>query len=118
MSIRSFVNRRMVNSICTLCILGLLFIVATVPAAAQKKKKGTVKKTVEYSLTVAAIRPATGNDPYIEVTFNESARFYRISKNAAPTYIDLLRESEKTGKPVLVKRANEDSDEILRVRRK
>jgi hypothetical protein len=93
-------------------------MVAAVSAATQKKKKGTVKKTVEYSLTVAAIRPATGNDPYIEVTFNESARFYRISKNAAPTYIDLLRESEKTGKPVLVKRANEDSDEILRVRRK
>jgi len=118
MSIRSFVNRKMVNSICTICMLGLLFMVAALPAVAQKKKKGAVKKTVEYALTVAAIRPATGDDPYIEVTFNESARFYRISKNAAPAYIDLLRESEKTGKPVLVKRANEDSDVILRVRRK
>lgn len=108
----------MVNSICTICILGLLFIVAALPAAAQKKKKAAVKKPVEYVLTVAAIRPPVGNDPYMEVTFSESARFYKISKNAAPGYIDLLRESEKTGKPVLVKRANEYSDIILRVRRK
>ena len=99
-------------------MLGLLFMAATVPAAAQKKKKKSVKNSVEYALTVAAIRPAAGDDPYIEVTFNESARFYKISKNAAPGYIDVLRESEKTGKPVLVKRANEDSDIILRVRRK
>lgn len=69
-------------------------------------------------MTVAAIRPPRGDDPYIEVTFNESARFYRIPKNAAPSYLDLLRESEKNSTPVLVKRANEYSDIILRVKKK
>ncbi len=69
-------------------------------------------------MTVAAIRPPQGDDAYIEVTFNESARFYRIPKNATPEYLDLLRASEKNSTPVLVKRANEYSDIILRVRKK
>ncbi len=69
-------------------------------------------------MTVAGIRPPIGEEPYIAVTFNESARFYRIPKNAAPEYLDLLRESEKNHTPVLVKRANEYSDIILRVKKK
>jgi hypothetical protein len=107
------------NSICIMCILSLFFVLHTFTASAiQKKKKNTAKKPVEYALTVAAIHPPVGEDPYLEVTFNESARFYRISKNAAPAYISLLRESEKKSTAVLVKRAGENSDIIIRVRRK
>jgi hypothetical protein len=100
-------------------MLSLLFLFVSLSSCAiQKKKKNTGKNPVEYALTVAAIRPAMGEDPYIEVSFNESARFYRLPRNAAPAYLELLRESAKNNTPVLVKRANEYSDIILRVRKK
>jgi len=101
-------------------MLSLLFLLSALSSSAiqKKKKKNTGKEPVEYALTVAAIRPSRGEGSYLEISFNESARFYRISKDAAPAYLDLLRESEKNGKPVLVKRANEYSDIILRVRKK
>jgi hypothetical protein len=101
-------------------LLVSLFFLTTVTqsCALQKNKKKMGGDQVEYALTVAAIRPAAGEDAYIEVIFNESARFYRLPRNAAPEYLELLRESEKKSMPVLVKRANEYSDIILRVKRK
>lgn len=86
--------------------------------AGTRKKKNTGKRPVEYALTVAAIRPAQPTDQYIEISFNESARFYRLPRNADPSYIELLQRSQKESKPVLVKRANEYSDVIMRVRKK
>jgi hypothetical protein len=108
------------NSTCFSYMLGLFFLIIAFPSCAlvQKKKVNNGKVPVEYALTVAAINQPAGNDAYIEVSFNESARFYRIPKNAAPEYLELLRMSEKTNTPVLVKRANEYSDIILRVRKK
>jgi hypothetical protein len=112
-------RKTILNSTCFFGMLGLLFLLSSLTSCAiQKKKKNDGTKPVEYSLTVAAIRPPVGNEPYIEVSFNESARFYRIPKNAAPAYLELLRESEKNSTPVLVKRANEYSDIILRVKKK
>ncbi len=119
MPIKTSLKNKLTSSTSRLCVLSLLFLLTALQSCAiQKKKKNTGKKPVEYAMTVAAIRPARGEDPYIEVSFNESARFYRIPRNAAPAYLDLLRESEKNATPVLVKRANEYSDVILRVKKK
>ncbi len=73
-------------------------------------------RPIERPLTVAAIQMPKDGDEYIEVSFLESARFYRLPKNAAPQYLQLLKESEAQHKVVLIKRANEYSDVILRVR--
>jgi hypothetical protein len=81
------------------------------------KGKRAKQKSVTYSLTVAAINEGTAADTHLEVTFSESARFYKISKNANPAYIRLLKESRKNNTPVMVKRANEDSDVILSVKK-
>lgn len=86
--------------------------------ASAKKKKNTGKRPVEYALTVAAIREAQPNEQYVEISFNESARFYKLPKNADPKYKELLVQSQKTNTPVWVKRANEYSDIIIKVRRK
>jgi hypothetical protein len=121
MSIIKSFKTLLANSTCISYMLGLFFlaIAFTSCALVQKKKvDNNGKVPVEYALTVAAINPPAGNDAYIEVNFDESARFYRIPKNAAPEYLELLRMSEKTNTPVLVKRANEYSDIILRVRKK
>ncbi len=121
MSIKKSFSKLFVNSTCTTYMLGLFFLAIAFPSCAlvQKNKvDNNGKVPVEYALTVAAINPPAGDDAYIEVNFNESARFYKIPKNAAPEYLELLRMSEKTNTPVLVKRANEYSDIILRVRRK
>lgn len=109
------------NSTCITYMLGLFFLAISFPSCAlvqKKKTKNNGKTPVEYALTVAAINQPAGNEAYIEVSFNESARFYRIPKNAAPEYLELLKMSEATNTPVLVKRANEYSDIILRVRKK
>jgi hypothetical protein len=99
-----------------MCLLGLLLIASS--CASAKRKKNTGKKPVEYALTVAAIRDPQPAEQYVEVSFNESARFYKLPKNADPKYRELLEQSQKTNTAVLVKRANEYSDIILRVRRK
>ena len=121
MSIKKLVNKLIVNSTCITYMLGLFFLAIAFPSCAlvqKNNKKNNGKVPVEYTLTVAAINHPSGDDAYIEVSFNESARFYRIPKNAAPEYLELLSMSEKTNTPVLVKRANEYSDIILRVRKK
>jgi|GEM_PF-3218134 len=100
-----------------LCLLFALSICASCMGT-KKKKVNDGKHPVEYALTVAAIHPASATDQYIEVTFNESARFYRLPRNANPSWISLLEESQKNSTPVLVKRANEYSDIIIRVRKR
>ena len=103
-------------------MLSLLFLPAVLEGCNSSKhhrtEKVTSKMAVEYPLTVAAMNPAFGEDAYIEVTFNESARFYKIPKNAAPEYLRLLKKSKEEQIPVLVKRASESSDMILTVRKK
>ena len=119
MPIIQYLKNKLVNSTCAICMLSLLFILSALQSCAiQKKKKNTGKTPVEHALTVAAISTPRSEDAYIEVSFNESARFYRIPKNTAPSYLDLLRQSQKNSTPVLIKRANEYSDIILRVKKK
>lgn len=111
-------KKKFINSICFISILSLFF--CTNPALtvyAVKKHKQQHKKGVEYSMTVAAIRPVNNDETYITIIFNESARFYKLPKNANPAYLDLLKESEKNKTRVLVGRVREESDVILSVKK-
>lgn len=83
----------------------------------NKQTKNTGKRPVEYILTVAAIKPPADGAQFYEVTFLESARFYRLPKNASPQTLQLLTESRDKGTKVSVRRSNEYSDEILTVKR-
>lgn len=99
-------------------LLSFFFLLCALVSCGVVGKKNKLGGPVEYEMTVAAIRPARETDAYHEVTFEESARFYRIPKNTSPAYLELLRDSEKNRTRVWVKRANEYADEILRVRKK
>lgn len=118
MPIKSMYKKFRISSTCSTCMLSLLLLLGTLQACATGKHKKAKGKPVEYALTVAAIRPANNDQTFVKVSFNESQRFYKLPNNADPAYIDLLKESEKNHTPVLVKRANEYSDVILRVRKK
>lgn len=98
-------------------MLSLLFLLGSLHASAIGKHKKVKNKSVEYALTVAAIR-ANNDQTFVRVSFNESQRFYKLPNNADPAYLDLLKESEKNHTPVLVKRADEYSDVILSVKKK
>jgi hypothetical protein len=122
MSIAYNVYKKLSSSAVRVCLLSfLLLMVVLAPASAmakKKKKKNTGKEPVEYALTVAEVRPAQPGDQYTEVTFLESARFYRLHRNADPAFLELLKKSQEQHTQVLVKRANEYSDIITRVRKK
>lgn len=75
----------------------------------------TKKKAVAYTMTVAAIRVANPNETFVRVTFSQSQRFFKLPNDANPDYLSLLKESEKNRTPVIVKKANEESDVILSV---
>ena len=68
-------------------------------------------------MTVAAIRTPGNNETFIRITFLQSQRFYKLPNDANPTYLDLLKESEKEHTPVIIRRAKEESDVILNVRK-
>ena len=98
-------------------MLSLLFLAGTLQTHAFQKHHKTKKNFVEHTMTVAGIRPAEHSETFITVFFLESARFYKLPKNAKPVYLELLKESERQHSPVLVKRAKEESDEILSVKK-
>jgi hypothetical protein len=75
----------------------------------------TKKNNVTNTMIVAAIRAANPKDTFVRVTFFQSQRFFKLPNNANPNYFKLLKESEKNNTPVIVKRANEESDVILSV---
>ena len=104
--------------IITLCkrSMGLLFFMFLfqhcLASPSGKKKKG-----VEDTMTVAAIRQTNNNEPFIQVTFNQSQRFYKLPNDADPTFLNLLKKSEKDHIPLVIKRAKGESDVILGVRK-
>ena len=117
MPVNSFINKKIINSTLAICVLSLLFIVALTNRSSAYQVKKIKKKSVEYSLTVAQIKPVNPEETFIRVSFLESARFYKLPKNADPSYLKLLKTSEKKHIPVLVKRANEESDVIVSVKK-
>ena len=101
------------SSMCRRCMLSLLFLVCTFQSC--EATKGHKKKGVSTVMTVAAIRSANPNDTFIRVTFSQSQRFYKLPNDADPAYLSLLKVSEKNNTPVVIKRASEESDVILKV---
>ncbi len=101
---------------CLKSVLGLLFMLLTVPSFSAPKHK-LKKKGVENTMTVAAIRPPVSSETFVRVTFLQSQRFYKLPNDANPNYLALLKESEKSHTPVVIKRAKEESDVILSVRK-
>lgn len=96
-------------------MLGLLFLIFAFQysGATQRHKK----KGVENTMTVAAIRTSNSNEAFVRVTFLQSQRFYKLPNDANPTFLKLLKESEKGHTPVIIKRSKEESDVILSVRK-
>jgi hypothetical protein len=113
---RKIIN--VVNSAGAKILLSLFFMAATVitPAAGKTKQKKK-NKAVQYKMTVARIVPAAPTDSFIEVTFSESQRFYKLPVKAKPALLSLLKQSEAKGTPVLVKRVSEQSDVIIDVQK-
>lgn len=75
------------------------------------------KNVVEYTMTVADVFPPQGDDNFSKVTFYQSQRFYKLPNDANPTYIKLLKEAKQNKTPVTIKRAYEESDVILSVKK-
>lgn len=98
-------------------MLGLLFLVFTFHYCSATQRHKTKRKGVENTMTVAAIRASNNNETFIRVTFLQSQRFYKLPNDANPAYLKLLQESEKEHTPVIIKRAKEESDVILSVRK-
>ncbi len=97
-------------------MLSLLFLLVSFTSfGAGKRHKAKKKQGVTKEYTVAAIKPSRDIDTFVRVCFLQSARFYKLSKNADPGYLKLLKESEEKHTPVLVERVKEESDVIVRV---
>lgn len=76
------------------------------------------RDTVQNKLT--AVRIIKGNRPgYIQLTFFESQRFYKLLKTSGEyrAYLNLLQWSVKHHKPVWIKRTSEYSDTIISVKK-
>ncbi len=96
-------------------MLSLLFMAGIVESCSVFKDHETKKDAVENKMTVAAIRPVDNNETFIKIVFLESARFYKLPKDANPSYLEILKVSEKDRKQVIIKRTSEESDVILEV---
>lgn len=114
MSVSTY-KRSWINSVCSLCILGLLFCVGPGAATAGQKKHVVKKKGVVHSMTVMEVGQPVNDEPSIRVMFRVSQRIYKLPKDANPKYLELLKESQQYHTPVLVRRAKEESDVILSV---
>lgn len=72
---------------------------------AKSKTQNILPDTIPPQiLTVANITAPTGNNKFYEITFYQSARFYKLmltNKNCKHALL-LLKQSKKAGKPVLV----------------
>jgi hypothetical protein len=100
-------------------MLSLLLLAGSLQSFATSKGHKIKKKAVEKTMTVAGFPPSEAKDAgkYVTVSFNESARFYRLSVKSDPAYMKLLKESERDHTSVVVKRADEKSDIILNVKK-
>ena len=96
-------------------LLSLLLLCLSLHSCALAKGKKNKQKGVVHLMTVAAIQPEHKGNTFVEVSFLQSARFYKLPNNANPDYMILLKESLNTHTPVLVERAKEESDVIVSV---
>ena len=117
MSISINSGRHFISPTYLIGLLGLLFCVFIFQYAGATQRHKGKRKRVENTMTVAAIRTPGNNETFIRITFLQSQRFFKLPNDANPAYLNLLKESEKDNTPVIVKRAKEESDVILSVRK-
>ncbi len=96
-------------------MLGLFFVAITMGSCSVLQDHENRKNVVTNTYTVAAIRPHGQNETFMTVMFLRSARFYKLADDADPAYIAMLKESEQHHTPVVITRASEESDVILKV---
>ena len=116
MSVKENNDRYLINPAGLIGLLGLLFLFVVLSSYSVPRHR-TKKRGVEDTMTVAAIRPPNNTETFVRVTFLRSQRFYKLSNDADPTYLMLLKASEKDHSLVIIKRARVESDVILSVRK-
>ena len=116
MSISKSMTNHIKSPAYRLCVLGLFFMLFSIQSFAAPKHR-TKKKSIEDTMTVAAIRIPNSSETFVRVTFVRSQRFYKLPNDANPNYLDLLKASEKNHAPVIIKRKDVASDIILGVRK-
>lgn len=116
MPINSSNKKRFLSPTCLRVLLGLLLVAGAFQADAGHRHKKKAKG-IETTMTVVAIRPPKDNETFVRVSFTPSQRFYKLPNDANPAYLELLKASEKDHTPVIIRRAKEESDIILSVRR-
>ena len=83
----------------------IIFMLLSINIMAKTKPHNILPDTIPPQiLTVANITAPTGNNKFYEITFYQSARFYKLmltNKNCKQALV-LLKQSKKTNKPVLV----------------
>lgn len=85
--------------------LFLIFMMFSMNTMAKARPQLILPDTIPPQiLTVANITAPAGNNTFYEITFYQSARFYKLmltNKNCKRA-LALLKQSKKTNKPVLV----------------
>lgn len=98
-----------------------IFMMLSMVSMANTKSQNALQDTIPPQVfTVANIVAPPGNREFYEITFFQSARFYKLmrtNKNCK-TALLLLKQSKKTNKPVLVILTEKSEDVIEDVRRK
>lgn len=100
--------------------LFLIFIMFSMNTMAKAKPQFILHDTVPPQIfTVANISAPAGNNKFYEITFYQSARFYKLmltNKNCKQALL-LLKQSKKANKPVLVILTEKYGDVIDNVKR-
>jgi hypothetical protein len=102
-------------------LLIIFMLMSTVNMAFSKPEKKNIDTLPAPQLfTVANIGVLPGNTAYYEVTFYQSARFYKLMRNNknCKAALVLLKQSKKNNKPVLVILTEKFGDTIYDVKRK
>jgi hypothetical protein len=104
------------------CNPGLLFLFIMLPkfSMANKEPLPVLSDTIPPQILTVANIASPRNTDFYEITFYESARFYKLmrnNKNCNQALI-LLKQSKKTNKPVLVILTEKIGAVIEDVRRK
>ncbi len=88
-------------------------------ALSKPEKKLTDTLPAPQLFTVANIGVLPGNTEFYEVTFYQSARFYKLMRNNknCKAALLLLKHSKKTNKPVLVILTEQFGDVIAEVKK-
>jgi hypothetical protein len=100
--------------------LFFIFMMLSMMSMANAKPQIILPDTIQPQiLTVANIIAPPGNRDFYEVTFYQSARFYKLMRNNknCKTALLLLKQSKKTNKPVLVILTKKFGDVIDQVKK-